>query len=196
MAESREVTALLNAWCEGDQAALDQLVPLVYAELHRLARRQMRAEHHGDLLQATALIHEAYVRLVKVRGVRWQNRAHFFAMSAKLMRRVLVDAARKRTAGKRGVDAPRIALDDEHVPAADADATIVALDEALESLARIDARKSQVIELRHFGGLTVRQAAAVLGVSTRTVEREWEVAKLWLGRELGRHQPPRSRVGA
>jgi RNA polymerase sigma-70 factor, ECF subfamily len=183
---THDVTGLLTAWCEGDQAALGRLVPLVYAELRRVARRQMRAGRRGDVLQTTAVIHEAYLKLVNVRDVRWENRAHFFAMSAKLMRQVLVDVVRSRGAGKRGGDVPHIALDEALVPPGHPDPTILALDEALGTLARIDPRKSQVVELRYFGGLNVQETAEVLKVSERTVEREWEVAKLWLGRELGR----------
>ena len=189
---ARDVTALLNAWCEGDQASLDQLVPLVYAELRRFARRQMRGAGPGGVLQTTALIHEAYFRLIDVRSVHWQNRVHFFAMAAKLMRQVLVDAVRTRDAGKRGGGVPHIAFDEAVVPAPTRDATIVALDAALEALARVDPRKSQVVELRYFGGLTVEETAEALKVSEQTVMRDWKVAKLWLGRELGDGHDPAS----
>ena len=192
---TRDVTALLNAWCEGDQGALDQLVPIAYAELRRVARSQMRGARPGGVLQTTALIHEAYLKLVNVRSVRWQNRAHFFAMSAKLMRQVLVDAVRTRGAGKRGSGSPHIALDEALVPAPVPDPTIVALDAALEALARIDPRKSQVVELRYFGGLSVEETAEVLKVSEQTVMRDWKVAKLWLGRELGGGHEPASGDG-
>jgi RNA polymerase sigma factor (TIGR02999 family) len=194
--QTHDVTGLLNAWCEGDPAALDLLVPLVYAELRRVARRQMRAGRHGAVLETTALIHEAYLKLIDVHDVRWQNRAHFFAISATLMRQILVDTVRARNAGKRGGDVPHIALDEAVVPGPDRGATIVALDDALNALARVDPRKSQVVELRYFGGLSVEETAEVLKVSDRTVLRDWAVAKLWLGRELGHSHPRRSGEGA
>jgi RNA polymerase sigma factor (TIGR02999 family) len=183
---AHDVTALLNAWCEGDQAALEHLVPLVYAELHRVAHRQMRAERQRDELQTTALIHEAYLRLIDVHRVRWQNRAHFFAVSARLMRQILVDVVRTRGAQKRGGNAPCVALDEALVPAPERGSELVALDAALDVLAQIDPRKSQVVELRYFGGLSVEETAEVLKISEQTVTRDWRMAKLWLGRELGR----------
>jgi len=192
----RDVTVLLNAWCEGDQAALDQLVPLVYAELRRVARRQMRRAGDGGVLQTTALIHEAYLKLINVRSVGWQNRIAFFAMSARLMRQVLVDAARRRGASRHGGAVAHIVLDEAVVPAPDGDASIVALNAALERLARVDPRKSQVVELRYFGGLSVEETAEVLKVSEQTVLRDWKVAKLWLGRELGDPSSPVSSEGA
>lgn len=184
--QAHDVTALLNAWCEGDQSALEHLVPLVYAELHRVAHRQMRTERQRDELQTTALIHEAYLRLIDARRVRWQNRAHFFAVSARLMRQILVDVVRTRGAHKRGGDVPHVALDEALVPAPERGSELVALDAALDALAQIDARKSQVVELRYFGGLSVEEIAEVLQVSEQTVTRDWRMAKLWLGRELGR----------
>jgi RNA polymerase sigma-70 factor, ECF subfamily len=180
-----DVTALLNAWCEGDQLALDRLLPLVYAELRRVARLRMRAERRADVLQTTALIHEAYLRLIDARRVRWQNRAHFFAVSAKLMRQVLVDAVRARGAGKRGGDVVHVQFDEAVVAAPDRGSDLVALDVALDALADVDARKSRVVELRYFGGLSVEETAEVLNVSEQTVVRDWRMAKLWLGRELG-----------
>jgi RNA polymerase sigma factor (TIGR02999 family) len=187
---SHDVTVLLNAWSGGDRAALDQLLPLVYAELRRVAHRRMRAERDGDLLQTTALIHEAYVRLVDVKGVRWQNRAHFFALSARLMRRVLVDAVRTRGARKRGGALPHVAFDEEFVAAPERGVALVALDAALDALAEVDPRKSQVVELRYFGGLNVEETAEVLKVSEQTVTRDWRMAKLWLARELRGDRPP------
>lgn len=179
-----DVTALLNAWCGGDQSALDRLVPLVYSELRRVAHRRMRAER-PDLLQTTALIHEAYIRLIDASLVRWQNRAHFFAVSAKLMRQVLVDAARTRGSHKRGGGVPHISFDEALVASPDRGSALVALDAALDALAKVDPRKSQVVELRYFGGLSVEETAEVLQVSEQTVARDWRMAKLWLGRELG-----------
>jgi RNA polymerase sigma factor (TIGR02999 family) len=193
---SHDVTALLHAWSAGDPEALDQLLPLVYAELRRVAHRRMRAERQGDVLQTTALIHEAYLRLVAVNGVRWQNRAHFFALSAKLMRRVLVDAVRARGARKRGGDLPHIAFDESAVPAVERGAALIDLDEALDALAEVDARKSQVVELRYFGGLSAEEAAEVLQVSVQTVMRDWRMARLWLARELGRGASPVSKDDA
>jgi RNA polymerase sigma factor (TIGR02999 family) len=187
---AHDVTALLNAWCDGDRAALEHLVPLVYAELHRVAHRQMRAERQRDELQTTALIHEAYLRLVDARRVRWQNRSHFFAVSARLMRQILVDAVRTRGAHKRGGNVPHVAFDEALVPAPDRGGELVALDAALDALAQIDARKSRVVELRYFGGLSVKETAEVLEVSEQTVNRDWRFAKLWLGRELERGTSP------
>lgn len=192
---AHDVTALLNAWSEGDGAALGRLVPLVYAELRRVARRRMRAERQADLLQTTALIHEAYIRLVDARRVRWENRAHFFAVSAKLMRQILVDVARTRGARKRGGDAVHVELDEAAVATPERVGALVALDAALDALARVDARKSQVVELRYFGGLNAKETAEVLGVSEKTVTRDWQMAKLWLGRELGRGSAAASRSG-
>jgi RNA polymerase sigma-70 factor (ECF subfamily) len=179
----RSVTALLTAWSGGDESALRELIPLVHAELRNLARRLMRGERGGHTLQTTALVNEAYVRLVDVTRVRWQDRAHFFAMSARLMRRILVDHARSRAYFKRGGGARRISLD-EALVGADKGADLVALDDALAALAGIDARKSQVVELRFFGGLTVDETAEALHISPETVARDWRLAKTWLMREL------------
>jgi RNA polymerase sigma-70 factor, ECF subfamily len=184
---SRRVTELLNAWRAGDESALEHLIPLVHVELHRLARRQMRRERDGHTLQTTALVNEAYLRLVDLAGVRWQDRAHFFAMSARLMRRILVDHARSRRYLKRGGGARRVTFDEGLAVAADSPVDLVALDDALQALARFDPRKSQVVDLRYFGGLSVEETAEVLHVSSETVTRDWRLAKAWLLRELSGH---------
>ncbi|MBE3099113.1 MAG: sigma-70 family RNA polymerase sigma factor [Planctomycetes bacterium] len=183
---ARDVTELLLAWGAGDHAALDALVPLVYAELHRLARIYMRGERQGRTLQTTALVNEAYLRLIDASRVRWQNRAHFLAVSAQLMRRILVDAARARGSLKRGGDVVRVPLDDELPVFSERGDDLVAVDEALTALAAVDRRKGQVVELRYFGGLSVEETAEVLKVSVDTVMRDWKLARLWLHRELGR----------
>ena len=174
------------AWREGDEAALDELVPLVHAELHRIARRCISRERVGQTLQATALVNEAYLRLVDVRRVNWQNRAHFLAMSARLMRRILVDAARSKRYQKRGGGAIKVTLDEALLPSVEKSQDLVALDDALAALANVDERKAQVIELRFFGGLSVEETATVLTVSVDTVMRDWKLAKVWLLRELRR----------
>jgi RNA polymerase sigma factor (TIGR02999 family) len=181
---SADVTSLLVAWSEGDEAALARLVPLVYAELHRLAHQYMRAERPGHTLQTTALVHEAYLRLVDTNRIRWESRAQFLGVAAQAMRRILVDTARARGAHKRGDRAPHVPLDTVAIPAPERDASLVALDAALTTLAAVDERKSRVVELRYFGGLTEAETAAVLHVSPATVERDWRVAKAWLLREL------------
>jgi len=186
MTSSPEVTALLRAWRLGDAAALDQLAPIVYDELRRIARRHLRRERPDCSLQATALVHEAYLKLVDLREIDWRDRAHFLAMSARLMRRVLVDAARARRDLKRGAGAVRVTLDDALLPLAARDRDLVALDDALETLGRVDERKSRVIELRYFAGLTVEETAAALNISTDTVTRDWKFARTWLLRELRR----------
>jgi RNA polymerase sigma factor (TIGR02999 family) len=178
------VTRLLVAWRGGNAEALDRLAPLVYAELHRIAHRYMRDERPNHPLQTTALVHEAYLRLIDINRVDWESRNHFFAVSAQMMRRILVDAARRRTAGKRGGDASHVALDEALVPARDREADLVALDDALEELARLAPRKARVIELRYFAGLSVEETAQVLGISAETVMRDWRMAKLWLQRDL------------
>jgi RNA polymerase sigma-70 factor, ECF subfamily len=186
-AQSREdVTVLLMAWRDGDQEALGRLTPLVYDELHRLADRCMRGEQAGHTLQTTALVNEAYIRLIDSSRVRWQNRAHFFAIAAQLMRRILVDFARHRRYQKRGGDWCRVTLAEGLAVAADADADLVALDEALQKFSKLDPRKAQVVELRFFGGLTLEETAEALSVSTDTVGRDWRAAKAWLTRELKR----------
>ena len=187
-----QVTELLRAWGDGDQAALEQLVPIVEAELRRLARAYMARERRGHTLQTTALVNEAFVRLADARRVRWQDRAHFLGISARLMRRVLVDHARSRGYQKRGGGAQKVTLDEALVVTPPLDVDLVALDRALDALARVDERKSRVIEMRFFGGLTVEETAQALHVSTDTVKRDWRLAKLWLLRELegypGEHQ--------
>ena len=180
----QDVTKLLLAWSDGDEAALAQLVPLVHAELRRQARRYLRGERAGHTLQTTALVNEAYLRLIDARQVRWQNRAHFFAVSARLLRRVLVDHARARRYQKRGGGARQVALDEAMALGKQRDEDMVALDEALSALAKVDARKAQVVELRFFGGLSVEETAEALKVSTETVKRDWRLAKSWLKRRL------------
>src|SRR6202167_5513043 len=180
-----EMSGLLRAWSDGDRAALDRLTPIVYDELHRLASRYMRGERPGHSLQATALVNEAYMRLVDYKGMQWQNRAHFFAVSAQLMRRVLVDHARRRNL-KRGGGVQHVSLEDEDavMMGGDRPADWVALDGAMDALARLDPRKVQVVEMRFFGGLSVEETAEVLNVSSVTVMRDWSTAKAWLYREL------------
>lgn len=191
-AQSPEITALLKAWGRGDTAALDRLTPLIYDELRHLAHRYMRHERAGHTLQTTALVNEAYLRLIDVKGVDWKDRVHFLAVSARIMRRILVDAARTRASAKRGGDMDRVdhstAVDLDQLPAAGSDraAELCALDDALNSLSQMDSRRAQVIELRFFGGLTVEETAEVLDVSPQTVMRDWKLARAWLARELGR----------
>jgi RNA polymerase sigma factor (TIGR02999 family) len=178
------VTQLLRAWSDGEDDALERLTPLVEAELRRLARGYMGRERRGHTLQPTALVNEAFLRLTDARSVRWQDRAHFLGISARLMRRVLVDHARSRGYRKRGGDAQRVTLNEGLVASSGPDLDVVALDRALEGLASVDVRKSRMIELRFFGGLSVDETAEVLHVSTDTVKRDWRLAKLWLLREL------------
>lgn len=179
------MTGLLVAWGRGDAAALDRLIPLVHEELRRIARCHLRRERRGHSLQPTALVNEAYIRLVDARRVRWQDRSHFLAMSARLMRRVLVDAARTKACQKRG-HAQRVTFIEELVPEGGPGHELVALDDALNALAARDSRKSQVVEMRFFGGLTVDEAAEALGVSRATVIRDWQYSKAWLRREMRR----------
>jgi RNA polymerase sigma factor (TIGR02999 family) len=179
------VTQLLLDWSRGDQAALDRLMPIVYDELHRLAQYYMARERPGHTLQTTALIHEAYLRLVD-QQVAWQNRAHFFSIAAQVMRRILVDHARAHHVAKRGGGQLKVTLDAAAEVAQEPDADLVALDEALQSLAAIDRRQSQIVELRFFGGLSIEETAEVLGVSHTTVEKEWSLARAWLLRELSK----------
>jgi RNA polymerase sigma-70 factor (ECF subfamily) len=183
---SHEITQLLVAWGAGEQDALQKLTPLVYAELHRLAQHYMAGERTGHTLQSTALVNEAYMHLVDSSHVRWQNRAHFFAISAQLMRRILVDSARSRKYAKRGGQAPRLSLDEALLVPEERGADLVALDDAMSALAAVDLRKSRVVELRFFGGLSVEETAEVLKVSPETVMRDWRLAKVWLRRELRR----------
>ena len=181
---SAEITRLLRAWGGGDQAALDRLAPLVYSELRRVARRYMRRERPGHTLQTTALVNEAYLRLVDVNGLRWQDRAHFFAVAAQMMRRIVVHAAKARLADRRGGGAPHMQVDEaiDAIPHRSGD--VIALDEALDALQEIDARKSRVVDLRCFGGLSVEETAEVLKISPQSVLRDWKLAKAWLAREL------------
>ena len=181
----KEITGLLVAWGDGDQSALEQLAPLVQSELHRLAHHYMGRERPGHTLQTSALVNEAYIRLIDWKNVRWQNRAHFFAVSAQLMRRILVDFARGRQNLKRGGDVLRVSLTAAAALPSGRGADLVALDEALKTLAEVDLRKSQVVEMRFFGGLSVKEVAEVLEVSEETVMRDWRLAKVWLLRELG-----------
>jgi len=183
-----EVTQLLLRWSEGDKAALGKLMPLVYRELRRLAGHYMRRERPGHTLQASALVNEAYLRLVDYRRMQWQNRAHFFAVAAQAMRRVLVEHARSRQYTKRGGTAQRISLDDVAVLTDQQAAELVALDEALTSLEALDARKARIVELRYIGGLSIEEAAETLGVSTATVERDWRSAKAWLYRAISQEK--------
>jgi RNA polymerase sigma factor (TIGR02999 family) len=185
-------TALLLAWRAGDESALDKLIPLVHNELRQIAGRMMGRERQGHTLQPTALVNEVFLRLVDVRRVQWQNRAHFLAMAARLMRRVLVEAARSRDAQKRGGKVVRIDVEPADIGAPGPRPDLVALHDALDALGTLDARKSQVVELRYFGGLSVQEAAEVLQVSPETIMRDWKFAKLWLLRELTK-QSHRSR---
>lgn len=181
---SHEVTQLLLAWNDGDQAALDRLIPLVHTELRRLARHYMRRERAGHTLQTTALVNEAYLRLVDARQVQWQNRTHFFGIAAQLMRRILVDLARERNYQKRGGGAQQVALNEALAVSRERDGDVVALDEALQALAKVDERKSRVVEMRFFGGLNEKEIATALNVSPETVRRDWRLAKAWLLRWL------------
>lgn len=184
--ESHRLTDLLVAWSDGDEAALERLAPLVHAELHRLARRYMSREREDHVLQTSALINEAYLRLIDWKAARWQNRAHFFGVAAQLMRRILVDFARRRPRINKDVEARHISLDEALTITAETDPDLLALDEALQSLTSIDERKSRIVELRFFGGLSVEETAEVMKLSTITVIREWNKAKAWLYRELNR----------
>jgi RNA polymerase sigma factor (TIGR02999 family) len=181
---SVEVTQLLQAWGEGDRAALDQLMPVIYSELHKLAQHYLRGERLDHSLQTTALVNEAYLRLVNVQNVQWQDRAHFFAISSRLIRQILVDRARRRGYQKRGGGRKHVELEESAVIDPGRDAELLGLDEALEALAEFDERKSRVVELRFFGGLSLEEAAAVLEVSPDTVRRDWRLAKSWLRKYL------------
>ncbi len=179
-----ELTQLLAAWGDGDRAALEKLTPLVYEELRRLAHQYMSHERPGHTLQTSALVNEAYLRLIDQKDVHWQNRAHFFGIAAQMMRRILVDHARQRRYAKRGGDARQVPLDEAMIVSEERAADVVALDEALNSLAEFDPRKSQIVELRFFGGLSIEETAEVLKVSPGTVMREWTLAKAWLKRAV------------
>lgn len=186
-----DLTGLLQAWNDGHPEAMNELVPLVYAELHRLARAHLRGERADHTLQATALVNEAYVRLVGQTRVKWQNRAQFFGTAAQFMRRILVDHARDRLSAKRGGGAPRVELDEALLATSERGIDLLALDAALERLASLDPRQSRLVVLRFFGGLTIEEAAAVLDVSPATAKREWTTARIWLRRELaGSGGPP------
>ena len=183
------MTELLQAWGTGQQEALDQLIPLVREELHRLAQWHMRKERAGHTLQPTALVNEAYLRLVDLHDVRWQDRAHFFAMSARLMRHILVNVALSKGCRKRGGGATKVSFDEALVVSHERGDDLVALDDALTAFAIVDARKAQVVELRFFGGLSVEESAEALKVSPETVRRDWKLAKVWLHRELTKDGP-------
>jgi RNA polymerase sigma factor (TIGR02999 family) len=183
---TQEVTQLLVAWSDGDEQALAALVPLVYDELRRLAHRHLGHERAGHTLQTTELVHEAYLRLVDQKEARWRNRAHFIAIASQMMRRILVDYARARRFAKRGAGARRVSLDEAMVVSDERAADVVALDVALKALAQFDKRKSRMVELRFFGGLSIEETAEVLGVSPGTVMRDWTLAKAWLQREISR----------
>ena len=184
----QDVTQLLRAWNNGEQEALDRLIPLVYQELHRLAHRYMGRERSAHTLQSTALVHEVYERLINLKDVDWKNRAHFFAVSAQVMRRILVDYARSRRYSKRGGEWRQVPLNEAVAVFGDHRTDIVALDDALQALAGIDPRKSRVVEMRFFGGLSIKETAEVLNVSEETVVRDWRLAKVWLLRQLSREE--------
>ena len=186
---SNELTEILQKWSEGDAAALEKLTPVVYAELHRIAKRYMVREREGHTLQTTALVNEAYVRLIDWKNAKWENRAHFFGVSAQLMRRILVDFARKRPS-KKVAPVRQVSLEEAFIVSDEKDADIVALDEALSELAKFDERKARIVELKFFGGLTTEEIAQHLDVSTATVERDWKFARAWLHRALGPVSPP------
>jgi len=182
--ESGDVTKLLKAWGTGDRAALDRLTPQVYNELRRMSRKYMRNERTGHTLQATALVNDVYIRLVDAGSVDWKDRAHFFAVCAQMMRRILVDSARARGSRKRGGGVVRVDVEGACIGAPDRDSATIALDDALSALADFDPRKAQVIELRYFGGLSVEETAEVLKISPQSVMRDWKLAKAWLMREM------------
>lgn len=181
---SPQITQLLKSWSQGDQGAIEELIPLVYAELHRLAQRYMSDERPGHTLQATALVNEVWLRLADSDPQNWDGRTHFFAVCAQVMRRILVDWARSRQASKRGNDIAPLQLDEAQAAAPQSGVDLVAIDDALTALAAVDPRKSQVVELRFFGGLSVKETAGILNVSPETVQRDWKLAKSWLRREM------------
>jgi len=190
MGTTRDVTALLGDWSRGSQAALNQLLPLVYAELHQVAARQLRNERRDHTLQPTALVNEVFIRLVDQRQVDWQNRAHFFGVAAQVMRRVLVDHARRHRASKRGDGVRCVSIDEAQEVASPDGMPVLALDQALDRLEKVDADLARIVELRAFGGLTIEEAAHVLSVSPSTAKRDWRTAKAWLNRELGSELRP------
>lgn len=185
---SQAVTELLLAWRDGDEAALEKLVPLVYEELHRLAARYMRRESPGHTLQTSALVNEAFIRLID-QQVHWRNRAHFFGIAAQLMRRILLDHARTQVRAKRGGGALRVSFDEAAIVSGQRAAELIALDDALNALTAFDSRKSRIVELRFFGGLSNEEVAEVMGMSLRTVEREWRKAKVWLHHAISKGEP-------
>ena len=190
--QAADVTGLLRAWSAGNRSALDQLAPILHAELKRIARRYMLHERQDHTLQPTALVNEAFLRLIDARGVEWHDRAHFFTLSAKIMRRILVDSAVARGAGKRGGEAQRVSFEGAGIVSPGRDSAVIKLDDALEELARVDPRKADVVELHFFSGLNFDEIAAVLKVSRRTIVRDWSVSKAWLAREMGAapaHEP-------
>lgn len=187
---SQEITALLLAWSDGDPAALEKLTPLIYDDLHKQAKRYMSRENPGNLLQTTALINEAYLRLIDYQNVHWQNRAHFFGVASQIMRRILVDLARTENSAKRGGEALRVSLIEAEGVAEARGVDLVALDDALNALAALDPRRGKVVELRFFGGLNHDEIAEVLKVSEGTVRRDWSLAQAWLFRELNRQEQP------
>lgn len=188
---AEDVTRLLVRWSEGDKAALEELMPLVYNELRRLANYYLQRERKDHTLQSTALVHEAFLRLIDQREVRWQNRAHFFGVASQMIRRILVDHARAHQTAKRGGGAYTLALDDALGAEQKRDLDVVALDDALNSLADLDPQQARIVELRFFTGLTIEETAEAVGVSPATVKRDWNTAKAWLFRELSRGAPPR-----
>jgi len=185
----QDVTGLLRAWSNGDQAALERLIPLVDAELHRIAKRYLEKEHQGQTLQTSSLVNEAYVRLIDVKHADWHDRAHFFAVSARIMRRILVDRARARRSAKHGGGLLQVPLEEGLAASPEPASDLVAIDDALNALSEISPRKGQVVELRFFGGLTVEETAVVLGISPDSVKRDWRLAKMWLLRQLSLEQP-------
>ena len=190
-----DVTNLLVNWTNGDKKALEALMPLVYGELHRLAKRYLRRERSDHTLQSTALVHEAYLRMVDQKGMQWQNRAHFFAVAAQMIRRILVDHARTHKAEKRGGGAPKLALDEAIGVPQRRDLNLVALDDAINALAGFDPQQGRIVELRFFGGLSIEETAEVLNISPATVKRDWAVAKAWLYRDLSGREIPEGAVG-
>ncbi|PYS69601.1 MAG: RNA polymerase subunit sigma-70 [Acidobacteria bacterium] len=181
-----EVTELLVGWGNGDETALDRLMPIVDAELHRIAHHHMNRENQGHTLQTSALVNEAYLKLINQRDVRWQNRSHFFAIASKLMRRILLDHAKAQHRAKRGGDAQQVSLSEVFISSDKPSAELIALDDALNKLAEFDQRKSNIVEMRYFGGLTMEEIAEVLGISEPTIRRHWNMAKAWLRREVSR----------
>jgi len=188
-AQSGEITQLLVAWSHGEETALQTLTPIIYEELRRLAQSYMRQERTGHTLQSTAVVHEAFIRLID-QNVEWKSRAHFFAIAAKMMRRILVDHARARSTSKRGAGMPRVAMDVQTVESQERSVDLMALDEALQHLAKIDPQRGRIVELKYFGGLSNEESANVLGISPATVQRQWSGAKAWLYRELSSRESP------